>query len=74
MRATALGTESFYFVSHLFFKAFKDTHLHNSRIMNMSRVSHTAGGEPLFIKQTKKKQTYSYTKMIKYNIYFYFNF
>lgn len=38
VRATALGTESFYLVSHIIFKAFNYTYLHNTMIMNMSHI------------------------------------
>lgn len=45
VRAAALGTESFYFVSQIIFKAFKYTHFHNTRIMNTYHIFSQSRGK-----------------------------
>lgn len=67
MRATALGTESFYLVSHIVFKAFNYTHLHN-----MSHIfSHSLRGTLVNKKkEAKQSETYSYNKDQEIDVYF----
>jgi len=58
VRATALGTESFYLVSHIIFKAFNYTYLHNTMIMNMSHIF----SYRVNLKKKSKTETYLYNK------------